>query len=109
MTTADNMVTNTSILLGMPTKVANEIVDKLNLSIGSAIHDAIKNNEQAVVLNIGIGNLGIDLTSMQCKFVPSKALKTTIKESIAAKVDPLELRLEDALIEKLISICDEVI
>jgi hypothetical protein len=44
---------------------------------------------------------------MQCKFVPSKELKSAIKYSLQDKKDLLELELEQALIEKLLTICDE--
>ena len=41
--------------------------------------------------------------------IPSKELKTTIKASLQVKQDPLELELEQALIDKLLAICDEVV
>ena len=99
--------------LGTATKVPNKILDtlvhKLNLCIGSAIHDAILTKEQTLLLNIGIGTLSISLSDMQCKFLPSKDLKSTIKNSLTTKVDPLELELEAALADKLIALCDEAI
>jgi hypothetical protein len=45
---------------------------------------------------------------MQCKFVPSKELRATIKNSLISNRDPLELVLEQTLVEKLINICEEV-
>jgi hypothetical protein len=83
------------------------LAHKANLCIGSIISDAKEANEQAVIINIGIGTLSIDLIDMQCKFVPSKELKTTIKTSLQSNQDPLELELEQTLIEKLLTICEE--
>ena len=81
---------------------------KINLCIGSIIHDAKAAGEQTVIINIGIGTLSIDLIDMQCKFVPSKELRTAIKSSLTSSKDPLELALEQSLVEKLINICEEV-
>ena len=46
---------------------------------------------------------------MQCKFVPSKDLKTAIKNSLNSNIDPLELALEQAFTEKLLAVCEEAI
>ena len=63
----------------------------------------------APIINIGIGTLSIDLINMQSKFVPSKDLKSTIKLGVTSGIDPLECVLEQALAEKLINFCNEVI
>jgi len=103
-----NVINDIGVLLKLPNKVLAELISKANLCIGSIISDARDNNDQTVIINIGIGTLSVNLIDMQCKFVPSKDLKIAIKDSLNSKVDPLELELEKALAEKLISICDEV-
>ena len=104
-----NIVTDISTLTRIPNKTLAELVHKINLCIGTIIAEAKNSGEQAVIINIGIGKLSIDLITMQSKFIPSKDLKTTIKQSITTGVDPLECALEQALIDKLISFCDEVL
>jgi len=106
--TQPNIVNDLGALLKLPNKVVQELVHKVNLCIGSAISDAKLSGDQSVVINIGIGTLSIDLIDMQCKFIPSKDLKQAIKDSLNGDVDPLELELEQALAEKLISVCEEV-
>lgn len=96
-------------LLKVPSKVLETLVDKMNLCIGSAIYDARAAEQEALQLNIGIGTLSINLLDMQCKFIPSKDLKATIKRAISEGVDPLELKLEEAVANKLLSICTEVL
>lgn len=103
-----NAVVDVGSLLKLPTKVLNELFSKINLCIGSIISEAKANHEQAVSINIGIGLLGIDLKTMQCKFSPNKDLKKIIKSAITDGIDPLELTLEQELANKLLSICDEV-
>jgi hypothetical protein len=104
-----NVVNDLSVLTKIPNKTLGELTHKLNLCIGSIIADAKAAGESAVIINIGIGTLSIDLIDMQCKFVPSRELKMTIKTCTAEAVDPLELALEQSLINKLINFCEEVI
>ena len=104
-----NLINDVGTLLKIPNKVTTELTQKANLCIGSIINDAKIAGEQAVVINIGIGTLSVDLIDMQCKFVPSKELKAAIKTSITDNIDPLEKELEDALVNKLITAVEEVI
>ena len=108
MATQNNIISDVGTLLKIPTKVTTELVDKVCLCIGSAISEAKNRGETHTVVNIGIGSLSINLIDMQCKFVPGKNLKTAIKSSLEALVDPVEFLLEQTFIEKLLAICDEV-
>lgn len=105
----NNIISDLSTFTKIPNKALIELVNKEILCIGSAVHDAKMLNEQQLVLNIGIGSLSIDLQTMQCKFVPSKELKKCIKNSLETGIDPVEFDIEKSIIEKLISICEEVI
>ena len=109
MTNPINITNDIGALLRVPTKVSKELVDKACLCIGSAIHDAKQSGERQLLLNIGIGMLSIDLIDMQCKFVPGKNLKTAIKTAMSSQIDPLELALERAFADRLLSICEEVL
>ena len=62
----------------IPIKILLELYKRECLCIGSIIHDAILNNEEAVVVNIGIGTISVDIKTKQCKFTPGKELKTAI-------------------------------
>lgn len=104
-----NIISDISTLTRVPNKVLTELAHKANLCIGNIISEAKEAEEQAVIINIGIGTLSIDLIDMQCKFVPSKELRSTIKYSLQSKKDLLELELEQALIDKLLTICEEVV
>ena len=109
MTGQVNVVNDVGTLLRIPNKTLDELIEKTNLCIGSIIHDAKLNNEEVVVINIGIGTLSISLADMQCKFLPSKDLKSSIKRILAEGTDSLEYILEDAIVEKLIAACEEVL
>lgn len=109
MNAKPNVVDDLGTLTKIPSKVLDTLTDKLNLCIGSIIHDAIIAKEPTVVINIGIGTLSISIGDMQCKFIPSKDLKATIKKCMMTETDPLELELEKALTDKLIAITSEVL
>ena len=109
MATQTNIVSDIGTVLRIPSKVTTELTDKACLCIGSAISEAKNNGETQTILNIGIGTLSINLVDMQCKFVPGKNLKAAIKSASSSKRDPLELALEQAFIDKLITVCEEVI
>lgn len=109
MAVQQNAINDLGNLTKVPTKAINTLVEKLNLCIGSNLHDALLTKEDVAQINIGVGTLCVSLSDMQCKFVPSKDLKAIIKRSISDGIDPLEFELEQTLIAKLCSICDEEI
>ena len=104
--TQQNIINDLSSYTKVPVKVFKELIVDMDLCIGSAIHDAILQKEEAAVLYIGIGTLSVDLIGMQCKFIPSKNLKSIIKKSISEKIDPIEKTVEQELINKLLAICE---
>lgn len=104
--TQQNIINDLSSYTKVPAKVFKELIVDMDLCIGSAIHDAILQKEEAAVLDIGIGTLSVDLIGMQCKFIPSKNLKSIIKKSISEKIDPIEKTVEQELINKLLAICE---
>lgn len=109
MTVQQNVINDLGTVTKVPNKIINALIEKLNLCIGSAIHDAILTKEDMVQINVGIGILSVNIADMQCKFIPSKSLKAAIKRGVTEKIDPLEFELEQALIAKLCNICDEEI
>ena len=109
MASNSNVITDLSVLTHIPNKTLTELSHKLTLCIGNIIAEAKSKGEQAVIINIGIGTLSIDLIDMQCKFVPSRDLKATIKTCMSESIDPLELALEQSLIEKMNRFVEEVL
>lgn len=109
MATQNNVINDVGTLLKVPNKVLDKLTDKMNLCIGSTICSAKDEGLDAVVINIGIGTLSVNLIDMTCKFVPSKDLKNTIKRCITMNVDPLELALEEELSDRLIAVCEETL
>lgn len=104
-----DIITDLSVLTKISPKILKALTDTETLCIGSAIADAKVENLDTIVLGVGIGNLSVDLTTMTCKFVPSTALKQAIKRAVAGTADPLESKLEQAMIDKLLAACEDFI
>lgn len=109
MAASINIPNDVGTLLRLPNKVTAELSDKACLCIGSAICAAKAAGESQTAVNIGIGQLCVNLTDMQCKFVPNTNLKNAIKTALTDGINPLELQLEQAFTEKLLAICEEVL
>lgn len=109
MSTQPNLTNDLSVLTKIPNKALKELTHKINLCIASIIADAKMQGDQTVIINIGIGTLSIDLIDMQSKFIPSKELRSTIKTCLTEPVDLLALEVEQTLVDKLVSFCDEVL
>lgn len=109
MATQISIVNDLDMLLRLPSKVSKELVEKSCLCIASAIYAAKAAGEQQTTVNIGIGTLSVNLLDMQCKFIPSKNLKQSIKDALTGNSDPIEVELERAFAEKLLMACDEVL
>lgn len=102
--TTVNVVSDLCTYAKLPHKILDDIVKKLNLCIGSALYESKMSQNSAVVLNIGVGTLSIELATGQCKFMPSRDLKSIIKKCMDSGIDPLQIELEEAIREKLLNI-----
>jgi hypothetical protein len=109
MATQTNVMADVNTLLRLPTKVSNELVEKMCLCIASAISTAKTKGETQTTVGIGVGCLSINLTDMQCKFIPGKELKTAIKQALEYPTDPLEYTLEQTFLDKLLTMCEEAL
>ena len=61
MSNQPNIITDLSTLTHIPNKTLAELSHKITLCIGSIIAEAKLKGESAVLINIGIGTLSIDL------------------------------------------------
>lgn len=109
MAAQTNVVKDVASYTKIPPKTLSLILDKFALCIGSAVHEAALNEEDAAVLNIGLGTLSIDLSTKKLKFVPSRELSAAIKRGLEEGVDPIEMSLTQEVVDKLLQICDEAL
>jgi CII-binding regulator of phage lambda lysogenization HflD len=109
--TQQHIISDVGTVTKIPNKILDWLTDMTNLCIGSAISDAKLQGLDKLVLNIGIGTLAIDMITMESKFLPSKNLKSIIKNVVTTQepMDPIIDYVDEELVKKLINICEEVI
>ena len=103
-----NLLADVSNLTKISSKSLEELIKIFNLCIGSAVADAKLFNSDSICLDLGIGLLAINLVDMQCKFIPSKDLKDSIKSAIEHD-DPLKIEFEESVTKKITELCSGVI
>lgn len=107
MQTKNNAVKNVCDLLEAQAVTMKRLAEKMSLCIAHCIYEAKEDGESSVLIDIGIGTLGVDIATMTCKFNPSKELKSDIRQAVIEGKDPVELALEDAVSQKLIVLCKD--
>ncbi len=104
-----DIVDDASTLLGVSNKSVNNFIEVLQSCILSAIVDAKAQQEDSLILNLGLSEISIDLVNLQWKSVPTKNTKTKLKNLIVSHEDcPVKEAVLDQVRTKLLSILDEV-
>ena len=106
-----HILSDISTLTWVPNKIMDYLSDMAVICITSAISDAKLNQQDKLLLNIGIGTLAVDLISMEVKFIPSKELKKNIRAVVSGEEmeDPVITYIGDEMVKKLCNICEEVV
>jgi len=106
-----HILSDISTLTRVPNKIMDYLSDMAVICITSAIADARLQQQDKLLLNIGIGTLAIDLISMEVKFVPSKELKKNIRAVVSGEEteDPVITYIDDEMVKKLCNICEEAV
>lgn len=106
-----HILSDISTLTRVPNKIMDYLSDMAVICITSAIAVARLQQQDKLLLNIGIGTLAIDLISMEVKFVPSKELKKNIRAVVSGEEteDPVITYIDDEMVKKLCNICEEAV
>lgn len=106
-----HILSDISTLTRVPNKIMDYLSDMAVICITSAISDAKLNQQDKLLLNIGIGTLAVDLISMEVKFIPGKELKKNIRAVVSGEEmeDPVITYIGDEMVKKLCNICEEVV
>lgn len=99
----DNIITNLSTLTTIPKETLNKLYDNMSWCICDSVYQNILRYENLTEMDIGIGTLYIlrDGDDVKYKFKPSVKLETAIKDTIINKNNPLQIKLETSLINKI--------
>ena len=99
-----NILEDVSKLIGIDSRYLTKITDNGVYAINSAVEETMLNNSEYTELDIGLGTLviGIFDNEIKYKFIPSKRLESTVKDTVINKRNMLERKLESSLKDKLI-------
>lgn len=99
-----NLISDLAILTTIPESNLKKLCNLSKDIISHDVLECIKNNEQICEVDIGIGNLLINLQeeSLSFKFIPSKSLQDCLLETIQSKESSLTKNVEKILTDKII-------
>lgn len=106
-----DLIKDVSTLTTIPEKYLEKLLDKFHYAICDNIVEGVLEGKSLIELNIGIGTLYINIleNSVKYKFVPSPKLESNIRDIIIKETNPLELKLESNLVDKITNIYKEYI
>lgn len=89
----------------------SKLIDMSVWDISNCTEESILKNTPLTEINIGIGTLLILIedNNIKYKFIPSKKLDKAIKDTVLDRKNPLILKLEKSLIEKISNIYKDLI
>lgn len=102
----NDIIEKLSVLTTIETKALQKLVKKAELCIcDSVFNELVEHNYQCFV-DIGVGQLGIDYSAGDCvkyKFIPSKDLERLLVKTLSDGVNPLVIKVEQSLVNKITS------
>lgn len=106
-----NIVSDLAQITTIQDKVLEKLFSKMVYCISDAVVEAKKCEKELVDLNIGIGNLSIQLyeDSIKYKFVPSQELESSVKDSILEERNLLEDKLEQSFVDKIVNLYKDLL
>ena len=91
-----------STLTTVNESVFSKLEDKIEWIIGDKIEEALINNDDGVIIDLGFGELIIDISdNVKYKFKPSKRLEEDIINIFNGKSSSLTSTVEKSLVSKL--------
>ena len=107
----NNIVEDISTLTTIKEEYLNSLVAKSEWCICSYVENSILNKESITKIDIGIGSLSIlvEDNTIKYKFIPSEQLENAIRTTIINDKNPLKLKLEKVLVDKIINVYKELL
>ena len=106
-----NIIDDICELTTINKRYINRLTTISKQSIAHATLEAYLNREKNISLNIGIGELQIELSadSVSYQFIPSKDLEELIVDSLQSKTSPITELVEETLANKIINTYKDLI
>ena len=98
-----DLINDLSILTTIPEYSLRDLVDKAVLSICHDVNENLMERDAYTQIDIGIGKItiGFEDDEIKYKFIPSLRLERAIKDVISTHEDPLQIELENSLMQRI--------
>lgn len=98
-----NIIEDISFLTNVSEAVLKKLVTATSYAIGHAIHEGVREQQEIIILDIGIGELQVKIQNdlIKYKFVPDKSLENMIVRTVTTNTSPIAIQLDNNLKEKI--------
>lgn len=98
-----DIINDVSVLTTIPKKSLDKLTEKESYCICSAVEESVLNADQITEMDIGIGTLCIEHVgdTLQYRFIPSKSLEGSVKETFLSKKCVLSDKLDSSLVKRI--------
>ncbi len=99
----NNVIKDISTLTTINEDYLKSLVTKSEWCICSYIEESILKKETITKIDIGIGFLSVlvEDNTIKYKFIPNKELEEAIRDTVINDKNPLKLKLEKSLVDKI--------
>jgi hypothetical protein len=100
-----NLIENLSVLTTIPKDALDKLQEKAVWCICDSVEDAVLAGEVVFSIDVGIGQLIItdEDNTIKYKFVPSRDLEDSVRDTILNRKNPLKYHLEKSLVGKIMN------
>lgn len=105
-----NIIKDLKSLTNISESILNKLTDISSWIICNNIEENIRDSNDFLELDIGIGVLIINTVedNIKYKFIPSKQLENGVRDTLCNHKNPLTLNLEQSLAKKITSVYKEL-
>lgn len=99
----ENLIEDVSVLTDVSETLIKKFIPVSTYCISHAVFESLSKDETVTEIDIGIGQLLIktDSTSVKYRFVPSKELEKSVKQSVTTGYSPMITKIDNSLQEKI--------
>ena len=97
------LIPDVSLLTTIPELSLKKLIDKCKFVICHDVQEACLNNEDEVIVDMGLGQLilKIEEEGVHYKFVPNASFEESVSKTILTGASPLTCLVEDTLVNKI--------
>lgn len=99
-----NALADICAITTIPTASMQKLFNKISYCIANSVYEAFLGKKNSAEIDIGFGHIIVNIEQNQLlyKFIPSPKLEKNIIDSIRQNKNPLDIKLEDTFINRIL-------